>query len=316
MKLNRMKELLRVMPRNSPYLTRVPGGGRDYGVNTEVDTWAYVRNDPDFGFMFVKSFCDLGKKLPDDVYETHLWRLYCFKAHGSGDLDHNMLEVCALTDPRMTMPRTIMECMLMHPGVKFEWIAKGLGYDLDVVQLYHELFFNVRDRMTGNDSAYLLSLVYPEGRQVEFSRDYHLHESWAWIAKRIAYNKGFKAMMQWLGGRNSESEMGAAEAMSSLEASIASGGKFAINCGFQHQQNVAALHAARQLLQSSKLGGQETSSHDMLEELSYFKGARASFNAFVNATSREQLQQQTIYDTAISVAQAKAKQHTIDVQAT
>src|SRR6266566_7763409 len=179
MKLSRIHELLALLPRNVSYLSRITSnsvGGDD--TDEETDIWAFVRNDPLFGFKFVKSFCEIRRALPDEVYEPALWRLFCLREEKKPGGDLNIVEACALTNPRLRVIRTIIECMLMHPEVELESIAKLCDYPVDVIELFHELFFNVRDRLDGeegaSDDVFHLSLVYPESRQVQFFPDYHL----------------------------------------------------------------------------------------------------------------------------------------------
>jgi hypothetical protein len=130
----------------------------------------------------------------------------------------------------MKVVRTLIECLLIHPGFSFKRISKLSGYPEDVISLFHELFFNVRNRQSDtnlSDEPYILSLVYPESRQVEFYRDYHLQEAWVQIARRVTYNFGMGVLFQWLGGRPMDSEVSGVEAMRAVESRIASTGRFA-----------------------------------------------------------------------------------------
>ena len=141
-----------MLPRNVTYLSRITSnsvGGYEYDTDEETDIWAVVRNDPLFGFKFVKSFCEIRRALPDEVYEPALWRLFCFREEKKPGRDLNIVEACALTNPRLRVMRTIIECMLMHPDVKLESIARICRYPVDVIELFHELFFNVRSAERG-----------------------------------------------------------------------------------------------------------------------------------------------------------------------
>ncbi len=294
MKLSRIRELLAMLPRNMTYLSRITSnsvGG--YDTDEETDIWAFVRNDPLFGFKFVKSFCEIRRALPDEVYEPALWRLFCLREEKKPGRDLNIVEACALTNPRLRVIRTIIECMLMHPEVELESIAKLCDYPVDVIELFHELFFNVRDRLDeegASDDVFHLSLVYPESRQVEFYPDYHLQEGWPQIARRIAYNYGLTALFQWLGARTSDKEDHGIESLQAIESRIASSAMFAMNCGFQHQPGVIAITRARQLLRSSNRAGQDTADNRAPVSPTMAEGALAVLRKIIASAAQERLQ--------------------------
>jgi hypothetical protein len=308
-RLDRILHLLKLIPRDASYITIVPGGDSRFGDNPDVNLWAKVRNDISFCYWFVESFCELGQALPNEVGETHLWRLFDFKYHRNWQ-DIQALEAYVLTHPKMVVYRTIIECFLLHPAVEFEWISMATGISVEIIKLYHDWFFNVRDRIPGRNDAFILSLVFPESRQVEFTYNYHLTEDWTHIAKRIAYNKGLMPMLKWLGGRPSESEVAGMESMRALESGIASSGRFAIECGFQHQNNIAAIHSARQLLQSSKLGGQNQQDDDQamgLGRISSDAGAQLVIKQITERAARSKLKAAQIYDTSIAEQLQKSR---------
>ncbi len=288
-------------------MTHIPLGGSEFGLEQEADTWAYVRNDPTFACMFVRSFYDMGLNLPDEIHEPELWQLYNFKRYRDIEIDPDVLEACALTNPRQRVIRTMIECMLMHPKIKFEWIAESTGYTINTIRLFHELFFNMRDRITNNlDPAYLLSIIFPDSRQAQFTYNYHLNEGWVAIARRIAYISGIKEMFKWLGGQPDDSELTGVESMRAIESRFASAGRFAMTCGFQNQP-VVAISGARALLQSSKLGGQSVSDDDAtmgLTRLSYDQGAMFVFKKLVTAEAHERLRSDMVFETPISQAAA------------
>lgn len=303
-----------MLPRNASYVSRVPMGDvGEYGVDREVDIWAFVRNDPRFGFKFVKSFCDLHRSLPVEVNDDALWRLYCFKQEKKTSRDFNILEACTLTNPRMKVVRTLIECLLIHPGFTFKKISKLSGYPVDVISLFHELFFNVRNRIDDpelSDEPFILSLVYPESRQVQLYRDYHLNESWVQVARRVTYDFGLSVLFQWLGGRTMDSEVNGVESMRAVESRIASTGRFAFNCGFQHQFGAVAINNARQLLQSTKAAGADSADDDStmgLTRLSMDQGAMAVFKRIVTAASEERMRNAQMYDASVASQMKSAK---------
>lgn len=298
-----MQYLLGLLPQNSPYFRRITSGNPEYGDDLDVDLWAGVRNAPNFGAKFVKSFCEMDQDIPGEIYESHLWRLCFYKRYRNKVRDRNVWEACALTHYEQVVVRTIIECLLMSPLIKRRWISSVTGYSEDVIDLYHELFFNVRDRTGVNDDGYLLKLVFDESRQVEFGHNYHLTERWSQIARRVAYNSGIRAMLQWMGGRPSDSELSGAESMRAIESRIASNGRFAMNCGFQHQAGVVAISGARQLLQSSKIGGQDSQDEDAtmgLTRLSMDQGAQKVLKAIIMAAADDRMRAAQIYDISIA----------------
>ncbi len=301
-----MNYLLGLIPSHASYIAGITGYRR-FGADGDVDLWATVRNDPQFGYMFVTAFNELDMWMPDSVTEDQLWRLFCFKRYRNRD-DRASIEACALMHPKQIIYRTIIECFLMHPRIPFDAIAEVTGFTTEVISLFHEWFFNVRERTDKRDDGFILSLVYPASRQVEFTYNYHLNESWVHLAKCIAYNSGIESMFRWLGGRPLDSEITGVESMRAFESRVASGGKTVMEWGFQHQPNMIAISSTRQLLQASKLGGQESQDDDAqmgFGRLSMDQGAQLVIKQIAQGSAMEKLRAGQMLDESVAVANKK-----------
>ena len=107
------------------------------------------------------------------------------------------------------------------------------------------VFWNTRDRL--DDPVYIASLVYPQGRQVEFDPDYARKEDPMYLALRATMNYGIEAAEELLGLRDPDPKATPDHQGQAFAARILSMANFAARMGFLHQDLPIFRHAFRVL---------------------------------------------------------------------
>jgi hypothetical protein len=127
---------------------------------TAAQKQARCLSDPAAGYNFVISLSQARQPFPPAVAAICpvLYRLYCYRAA----FDPIMTEVLSLLDRHQAGTANVLNALLLAQDTTYRDIAADLGLREDVVRLYHELLFNVKDRL--NERAYIASIVYPQGR--------------------------------------------------------------------------------------------------------------------------------------------------------
>ena len=248
-----------MIPRRAPYLSRVSlHTHRHYGTPVEVDIYASAKNDPGFGWMFVRSFIDTDEGMPSQVVESNLVRAYCYLRYRVPD--HHVRRALEIEHGSNWQRRALLKCMLLMEDQSFRNIAEFLHLTEEAVAIYEILFWNVRDLL--KDKVYVNTLVYPDSRQIELGRRYALEESPANLTLRVSQQHGISAALEWLGIENPTQEFGAEVQAKSFEARILSTGNFLAKMGFLHQHDLAAIASARSVLNFSKRGGEQKKDDD------------------------------------------------------
>lgn len=239
MNVQRLEDLLGLLPAEAPYLVRVPHNTR--GFPREVDWRAYALNDPGFGWGLITSFLSLGRELPAAVSETELVRPYSYLAYGREDAQAR--QAIGLEFERPDQRRILARCWLLVSG-DYSAIGRRLRLSQEVVRIYESLFWNIRDRI--DDRCFVNSLVYPQSRQVELIPGYHRNESPLYLALRATVSSGIEAAEELLGLRPVSGADGKAWAAQVLRTA-----DLMLKMGFIHQ-NLAVYKQARRLLRSTK----------------------------------------------------------------
>src|SRR6266487_866942 len=78
MTIERIEELVGLLPAEAAYLARIPRPLSVRGFPPETDIYAHVCNDPRFGWRFIQSFLELDRPLPAQVYQWQLVRPHCY----------------------------------------------------------------------------------------------------------------------------------------------------------------------------------------------------------------------------------------------
>lgn len=280
----RIEELVEMIPRRAPYLNRVSlHTHRLYGISAVADIRAASKNEPRFGWLFVKSFLDTGQRMPPEVHESDLVRAYGFGRYDF--MDQAVVGALELEHGSNWQRRVILKCLLLMEDCRFEKISQLMLLPEEVVAMYESLFWNVRDQV--KDRIYVNMLVYPNSRQVELAPRYALEEDPASIALRASRNNDIKTTLAWLGIDEFASEFGSESHAKAFEARILSTGNFLAKLGFLHQADVIAIQSARSVLNSIKLGGGEQKDDDSRRGLSGMSLALSMNESFMRIMKPE-----------------------------
>ena len=211
------------------------------GIPAEVDAVARAVNDPGYGWKVIKSFADSGQALPAFVTEPALVRAYGYLRNSNDDDDVRQALVVEHSESKVR--RIMLRCLLLRPEYGYAAIAERIGITEAAVLIYENLFWNLRDRM--DDPIYIASLVYPQGRQVEFDPDYSRNEDPMYLALRATMNDGIEAAEELLGLRAPAAQSNTERQGQALAARIMGMASFAARMGFLHQDLPIFRHAFR-----------------------------------------------------------------------
>jgi|SRR5436190_630774 len=138
MTIERIEELLGLLPADAPYLVRIPRSPSVQGFPPEIAINAHAFNDPSFDWGFVKSFLDLGRPLPALVYESQLLRPFCYLRYAASDRDARAALELEHTANRQR--RILLDCMLLRTEYAYEAIAEKLTLSEEAIRIYETLF--------------------------------------------------------------------------------------------------------------------------------------------------------------------------------
>jgi hypothetical protein len=145
--------------------------------------------------------------------------------------------------PQNLQRRILLQCFLICDEFDFARIAERTGLSEATVRIYEALYWNVR----GRDRIYVVSLVYPETRQIEWAADYALKETPMNLALRATLHGGIAAAEEFLGLKNPVEDSGAAVHARAFASRIMSNANFMAKLGFMNQDMPAMEHALRAL---------------------------------------------------------------------
>ena len=211
-----------------------------------------------FGWKFIKSMIYQKKPLPPiaDMSDEWLWRASRFETDPRYK-DKAIFNAVQLTYPDFKLTREALEGLLISNNSDIHKIAAITSINIDTIEAYEQLFFNIRDRR--NEALYLAEIVYPNGRLVECMDNYLRNENLANLLMRAGYNNGMADVLHFAGApSNLMYSMLEVETAGKLEALImANGFLIARNFLVNQSRDASGLFNARSLIQAAKAGGQE-----------------------------------------------------------
>jgi hypothetical protein len=251
----RIRQLATLIPDDSAYFESAVGVAdleTAQGFLTERDR--IILSDPAFGWHLVKALIKAGKKLPPWVDEDYIRRAYTFETKAR--IDYPIMEAITLMHPQRYFMRDIFRACLVTEALPYT-IAEKLGYNVETVLAFEQLFFNVRDRKA--DYTYLGSLVYEDGILVEHKRDYITNEPFGNILIRAGFKNGINDVCILAGILpGNKFTMDAYESASRVEAMFMDNADVLARNGLINQKLVG-LTAARNLITAAKMSGQTQS---------------------------------------------------------
>ena len=176
-------------------------------------------------------------------------RAYNYVRDGNGDED--VRQALALEHAAHKQRRILLGCLLLKPEIDYAAIGRRGGASEAAVLVYETLFWDVRDRL--DDPIYIASLVYPQGRQVEFDPDYSRKVDPMYLALRATVNYVIEAAEELLGLRAPDARSTVKHQSQAFAAKILSLANFAARMGFLHQDLPIFRHAFR-VLKALRIG--------------------------------------------------------------
>lgn len=214
----------------------------------------------DFGHQFARTMARRRLSLPSilNAQDSPVYRAYRHYLGHRDPLIDRVLELRGFQS--MKVNRSIIEawCVADMRGATrkehLEALSQHMGISRPLANAYEKLFFNVIDRSA--DEKFLMNVVYPDGRLVEFVEDYAQTVGISHLMRRSAYNNGVDHLLHMAGARDMYSNPGnALEFAQGMESRTMANGLW-LSCNGWMSQGHPVITSSRQLLAAAKAGGQ------------------------------------------------------------
>lgn len=188
-----------------------------------------------------------------------------------------MTETVSMLMPQRTYKRNALEAFLLCRDISLNKISEFMDLAVEVIWLYDQLFFNVRDRI--NERSYIGQIVGGQTRMAEFRDDY-MNERSDLVAKRVAVDQGAEWLMDLLYMQNNVKAFDKARSMENTGAIATGTSERAARYGMASPGNVMAMNNGVKILQSGLIGGAEGAGKDQMG-LAQMSAGRAIFDTVV-----------------------------------
>lgn len=214
----------------------------------------------DFGHQFARTMAQHRLPLPSilNAQDSPVYRAYRHYLGHRDPLIDRVLELRGFQS--MKVNRSIIEawCVADRRGADrkehLDALAQHMGISRPLANAYEKLFFNVIDR--SKDEKFLMNVVYPDTRLVEFVEDYAQTVGISKLMLRSAYNNGVDHLLHMAGARDMYSSPGnALEFANGMESRTMANGLW-LSCNGWMSQGHPVITSSRQLLAAAKAGGQ------------------------------------------------------------
>ena len=208
--------------------------------------------DVKFGWHLILALVDAKKPLDPNIHEDFLRQAY--RVENDGCRDPVIIGALALRHPMRKLIADGLEALLLT-DMSLEDISESTGRPLDVIRVYEQLFFNVRDRR--EDYQFIANHLYPEGKLIEMAKDYHLHEDPGMIVKRAGWKGNIddvKILLSLMPEKQTDFNL--AQDRTNFESRIMYEANNQARFGFINQQT-RIQRDAKNLLASSKIAGED-----------------------------------------------------------
>ncbi len=205
--------------------------------------------NPAFGWHIATSCARARVAFPETVLGRDHWlfRAYLWQVNQAAYPAPHVAEAAHLS--RLPIANTLKAMLITGlgdpPAKHLDLVAAKTGIPRPTVEAYEILFFNVLDRPS--DEAYLSSIVYPEGRLVEYDEDYFETAAIPDLILRAAYShRGIELVERLAGmrGANYAEEMqDRRDYERELEQKFMGTALVMASCGYMNQRSPAIQRA-------------------------------------------------------------------------
>ena len=166
-----------------------------------------------------------------------------------------MVGVLALLCDENISTRDVLHALLICRDATLEQIAEWLTLSPEVVQLYEQLHFNVRDR--ADEKAYIARIVFPWGRVALLNPDVVANLSYASQLLQGGHRYGAQQVLV-LSGLETEAELpSVVESCHELEQTIMANAVQLVRSGYQNSTKATGLNHAMSLMTAMRDGGRQ-----------------------------------------------------------
>ena len=207
MTLNRVHQLVKLLPDEAPFLTHLPNPARratpDQCMQRNISRKASATIDPAFGWHFVNSFIQGNLPFPNRVQDDALLLTYEHITRGIMP-DGPLYWALAMNLPDMRYYNDVCCALLLVENMTHEHISELLNVPVEAIKYFEALFFNIRDRI--GERAYLGQIVFPadDYKWVEHNAGYIQTESRRSLLFRAARRGGEDTVLYFCGMQNSK----------------------------------------------------------------------------------------------------------------
>lgn len=257
MTFDRIQELITYLPDNSIYFDDIQSiDAQTLSINKFIKSY----KDLAFGYHFVKTLVDSKIELPLTVDEEAIIDTYKFLKFNIFNPD--IVFAISLTHPTNKSMEDTLKAFLISDE-PYSKLSKITGLKEDIIKIYEQLFFNIRDRK--QEALFIANTVYPDTRLVEIADNYTKNEDYGKLLMRSAYNNGIEDAA-YFSGLKSDSFItsdinSSAEMAQKLEVAIMANGYFLARNGYLNTKSSGITHA-KGILIAAKQGGQGNSMED------------------------------------------------------
>lgn len=237
-------------------------------VATPQDDWdaqrfALVYRRPDFGWHFSKLLAEQELNFPGVVDEGDrvLFRSFCYHVNRNRYRNQSVTRALGLTHKSFQAQKAVVDSLLLSPDSTVEEVARHTQLDVETLRAYERLFFNVLDRKA--DALYIMRIVYPEGRVVEFMHNYLNQSSMEPMLRRVGHRDGVMHVLYQAGISNDlVDNLAASSSTQQMEDLLMANGYVMARAGLLNQEQavVPGIFHAQRLLAAGKVGGEDTGS--------------------------------------------------------
>jgi hypothetical protein len=158
---------------------------------------AFALNAPGFGWHYVKFWLDARLELPSRINQRSIMPMYLHVSRNM--LKDRTAQTLELRDPNNAFVSTVLEAYVLCRDLQIPHIAERVSIPADVVQMYYDLFFNVRGRF--DEPLYAARIVYPATKLADFQEDGFDPKNIRQNLFRLAHEYGSEALEYELGTR-------------------------------------------------------------------------------------------------------------------